>query len=80
MQTTVAVNISLPIRLKQQAEGLVSGGYFVSFSDLARSALRNILQYSPYDILLQEVKEEERRGESVILDSDADIDAFMAKV
>lgn len=80
MQNTATINISLPIMLKAQADELVAKGYFASFSDLTRSAMRNLLNRSSYEILLQKAKEEEKKGESVILNSDADIDAFMAKV
>ena len=80
MQTTVAVNISLPIRLKQQAEGLVSDGYYASFSDLTRSALRGLLGFSIYDTWAEEAKKEKRRGESTVMSIDADVDAYMNKI
>ncbi len=80
MQNTATINISLPIRLKAQADDLVAKGYFVSFSDVVRSAVRNLLNHSSYDMLLYKAKEEEKKGESVILSNDDEIDSFMAKV
>jgi Arc/MetJ-type ribon-helix-helix transcriptional regulator len=80
MQTTATINISLPIKLKAQADELVRDGYFSSFSDLVRNALRIELNKPSYDTLLKEVKEEEKRGESVILETGDDVDAFMKKV
>ena len=80
MQNTATINISLPIRLKAQADELVAGGYFASFSDVVRSAVRNLLTHSSYDMLLNKAKEEEKKGESIILSNDAEIDSFMAKV
>jgi uncharacterized protein len=37
------INISLPDKLKKQADSLVKEGYYASFSDLVRSALRGQL-------------------------------------
>ena len=37
------INISLPDKIKVQADKLVSQGYYVSFSDLVRTALRGII-------------------------------------
>jgi len=37
------INISLPDKLKIQADDLVDQGYYVSFSDLIRTALRDLM-------------------------------------
>jgi len=37
------INISLPDKLKTQADNLIRAGYYASFSDLVRTALRSVL-------------------------------------
>lgn len=43
------INISLPEKLKKEAETLIKQGYFVSFSDFARAAIRNLLAKHRHD-------------------------------
>jgi Arc/MetJ-type ribon-helix-helix transcriptional regulator len=38
------INISLPDKLKSQADNLIKSGYYASFSDLVRTALRHELE------------------------------------
>lgn len=70
------INISLPSQLKLEADGLIKKGYFVSFSDLARTALRKLIAESKYDLWSTQAKEEYERGESVVLENPADIDKY----
>lgn len=37
------INISLPDKLKKEADKLIKAGYYSSFSDLVRTALRKLL-------------------------------------
>lgn len=37
------INISLPDKLKSQADNLIRQGYFASFSDLVRTAIREVI-------------------------------------
>jgi len=38
------INISLPDKLKKQADAAIADGYYASFSDFARTAFRQILR------------------------------------
>ena len=38
------INISLPEKLKKQADALIKQGYYVSFSDLVRTAIRRLIE------------------------------------
>jgi len=80
MQNTATINISLPIVLKAQAEGLVAKGYFASFSDLVRSALRWTVNSSVYDVLGDIAEKERAAGKTTIMNSVADVDAYMDKI
>ncbi|HYD34533.1 MAG TPA: type II toxin-antitoxin system ParD family antitoxin [Vitreimonas sp.] len=53
------VNVSLPNKLKQEAESLVSEGEFVSFSDVIRTALRQFLTNRKHETWLNQAKQEE---------------------
>ncbi|OGK66383.1 hypothetical protein A2313_04105 [Candidatus Roizmanbacteria bacterium RIFOXYB2_FULL_41_10] len=37
------INISLPDKLKSQADNLIKSGYYASFSDLVRTAIREVI-------------------------------------
>jgi Arc/MetJ-type ribon-helix-helix transcriptional regulator len=50
------INISLPSKLKSQAEALVLQGHFSTFSDLVRTAIRDLLRR-------EYMKEKEREKE-----------------
>ncbi len=56
------INISLPKKLKEAADALVAGGDYASFSDLARSAIRDIVLERKYRALIEESKREEKLG------------------
>jgi Arc/MetJ-type ribon-helix-helix transcriptional regulator len=71
------VNISLPKKLKEQAQKLVEAGYYASFSDLVRDSLRQVVAKSKYDLMVEEAIEDEKRGEAVVLKSKKDIDKYM---
>jgi Arc/MetJ-type ribon-helix-helix transcriptional regulator len=71
------VNVSLPKKLKEQAQKLVEAGYYASFSDLVRDSLRRVVYKSKYDLMVEEAIEDEKRGEAVVLKSKKDIDKYM---
>ena len=71
------VNISLPVKLKKQAQELVDYGYYASFSDLVRDSLRQVVAKNKYDLMVEEAIEDEKRGEAVILKSKKDIEEYM---
>lgn len=41
------INISLPDKLKTQADNLIRAGYYASFSDLVRTAIREVMSKQP---------------------------------
>lgn len=74
------INISLPVQLKFQADNLIKQGYFASFSDLARTALRQLVHQSNYDLMAKEAIEENNRGESTVLKTDKDIKKYIKNI
>lgn len=74
------VNISIPEKLKQQADQLVKTGYYASFSDFVRDAIRNSLKQGQYNSWAEQAKKDRKQGKAVILKSDKDIDAFLEAV
>ena len=73
------INVSLPDKLKEQAQQLVELGFYSSFSDLVRNSLRNTISKSKYDLWTEEAEKESRAGETVVLESDEDIDKYFKK-
>ncbi len=77
MVTTI--NISLPKKLKEAADALVADGEYASFSDLARSAIREAVLDRKYKAIIEESKREEALGTATVLNGPKDIDEFMSK-
>ena len=71
------INISLPEKLKSQANSLVKRGYYSSFSDLVRDSLRRLLVRSQLDYWADEAKIDVKKGKAVVLKSDEDIDSYV---
>ena len=73
------INISLPDVLKKEADAAIADGHYASFSDLARTALRQILRDHKLDRMVMEAKAEYKAGKGIILKTNKDIDNFFAK-
>ena len=71
------INISLPEKLKSQAEELIEKGFYASFSDIVRHSLRNTVSKSRYDLLTELAIEEEKQGKLKVLKTPKDIDNFV---
>jgi len=71
------INISLPEQLKMQANQLIDMGFYASFSDLVRTALRQTINQSQYDIWANQAKKEAKSGKIKPLSSKKDIDNFL---
>ena len=71
------INVSLPSQLKSQADNLVAQGYFASFSDLVRTALRRVMKDSEYDLLTEEAVREHKLGRSTVLASAKQIEKYV---
>lgn len=74
------INISLPEKLKSEAEMLVNNGYYVSFSDMVRASLRWLVERSKYDVWAEEAKKDLKKGRVVVLKSSAQIDKYLKKI
>lgn len=70
------INISLPKKLHEQATALVKKGYYSSFSDLARTAVRRAIANDHYDEILAQTKKDLKNGKGITLKNQADIDKF----
>jgi Arc/MetJ-type ribon-helix-helix transcriptional regulator len=73
------INISLPAELKKQADAVIKDGHYASFSDLARTALRQVLRDHKLDRMVAEAKRDYKAGKGTILRTKGDIDKFMAQ-
>lgn len=71
------INISIPTKLKSQAELLVKNGYYVSFSDLVRDSLRRLVEKDKFGLWLHETKKDLRKGKAVVLKSGKEIDEYL---
>ncbi len=71
------INISLPEQLKMQANQLIDMGFYASFSDLVRTALRQTINQSQYDIWANQAKKEAKLGKIKPLSTKKDIDNFL---
>jgi len=74
------INISLPEQLKKEADAAIKDGYYASFSDLARTALRQILQDRKLDRLVAEAKRDYKAGRGTILRTKKDIEEYFNKL
>jgi len=71
------INISLPPQLKTQANQLIDMGFYASFSDLVRTALRQTINQSQYDIWVDIAKKEAKLGKIKPLKTKKDIDNLL---
>lgn len=71
------INISLPSQLKLQAEELVDGGFYASFSDLVRTSLRKLLAELKYDVWAREAEKDYREGRAIVMKNSKDIAAYI---
>ncbi|KKQ75382.1 MAG: Addiction module antidote protein, CC2985 family [Candidatus Woesebacteria bacterium GW2011_GWB1_38_5b] len=71
------INISIPEKLKKQAQELVSSGFYASFSDLVRDSIRDAIKKNKYDLMFEQAKRDEKDGKATILKTEEDIEEFM---
>ena len=74
------INISLPDKLKIEAESLVKKGFYASFSDVVRDSLRKLMAANKYDRWLAEAKEDLKSGRATVLRNKKDIDNYFKKL
>lgn len=73
----VTINVSLPEKLKSQAELLIKEGFYASFSDIVRDSLRRVVQKNKYDLMAEQAKRDARAGKLKSLKTPEDIDLFV---
>lgn len=71
------INISLPSQLKDASEKLVKEGYYASFSDLVRTALRKVVEETNYNYLAKQAKNEYIQGKAKVLKNTKDISNYI---
>lgn len=71
------VNISLPVQLRTQAQQLINNGYYSSFSDLTRDALRKLISETKYDFMASQAVKEHQKGKATELRTPKDIENFV---
>jgi len=76
------INISIPSQLKTQTENLVDLGFYSSFSDAVRDALRKLLeqQKTNYDFMAEKAIQEHNDQKGTVLTSAQDIDAYISNL
>lgn len=74
------INISLPSQLKAQADQLIEDGHFVSFSDLVRTALRQMMEENHLNSLLATAKKDLKSGKAYVLADKDDIDKYVDEI
>lgn len=74
------INVSLPEKLKEQAEALVSSGFYASFSDVVRDSLRRLVEKNRYDLLTEEAKKDLKEGRAVVLKNKKEIEEYMQSI
>jgi Arc/MetJ-type ribon-helix-helix transcriptional regulator len=74
------INVSLPDKLKNKADSLVSDGYYASFSDIVRTALRELLITAHYQKLADEAKAEYKAGKATVIRTNKELDEFFRKL
>lgn len=75
----ITINISLPSELKKEADAAIAEGHYASFSDLTRTALRQLLRDRKLDRMVAEAKADYKAGKGVSLKTNKDIENFFAK-
>lgn len=70
------INISIPDKLKEQAELLIKAGLYVSFSDFVRDSMRKALSKNKYDLLAEEAKKDLKEGRGTLLRNKKEIEDF----
>ena len=70
------INISLPDKLKTQAQSLVDEGFYTSFSDMVRDALRKIVSKNKYDMWADEAERDLKNGKATVLKNKKEIKEF----
>lgn len=74
------INISLPKKLKEAADALVAGGEYASFSDLARTALRQIILDRKYKLMIDEARREHALGLSTVINNKEELDTYLKQL
>ncbi len=77
------INISLPEKLKEDAENLVKLGLYASFSDLVRDSLRDSIEKNEkkeLDRLYTQAKKDLITKKATVLKNNKDIEKYMKSI
>ena len=74
------VNISLPDKLKDQAQDLIANGFYSSLSDLIRDSLRTTIEKNKYDLLADEAGNDLINGTGILIKSEEDVDRYFDSI
>ena len=74
------VNISLPDKLKDQAQDLIANGFYSSLSDLIRDSLRTTIEKNKYDLLADEAGNDLINGTGILLKSEEEVDRYFDSI
>lgn len=77
------INISLPEKLKEDAENLVKSGLYASFSDLVRDSLRDSIEKNErkeLDRLYTQAKKDLITKKATVLKNNKDIEKYMKSI
>lgn len=91
---TTTINITLPVRLKEEIENRVQGGMYASVSEFIRHSVRRVLAASaeeiPYsppfsakavkEILAAEKAALKNRNKNIVLNNPEEIDRFFSSL
>lgn len=77
---TTTINVSIPVQLKNQAQQLVDEGYFASFSDIVRTALRSVVSSSKYDQWAKEARDEHAKGKTTVLKTTDEVESYFSSL
>lgn len=73
----ITINVSLPEKLKEEAQVLIKKGLYASFSDLVRDSLRQAISKNQYDLWAEEAKKDLKTGKAKVLKSQKAIEGYM---
>ena len=73
----ITINVSLPEKLKEEAQILIKKGLYASFSDLVRDSLRQAISKNQYDLWAEEAKKDLKTGKAKVLKSPKAIEDYM---
>lgn len=76
----ITVNVSLPDKLKDQAQDLVLAGYYASLSDVIRDSLRATVHRNKYDLLADQAERDLLENKGVVFKSKEEVRRYFDSI